>query len=117
MTNETCEHPSMTQRYEAALSELAIASLPLVFSDTTTFQLRHFIAVALKLRDVCNNKSTPERPVDVLLWLRRRLNQEVKNPEKGEFFRAQCLRELSKVEREIEAACLALSQGRLTVLE
>ncbi|MDV2078351.1 hypothetical protein [Marinobacter xestospongiae] len=108
---------SITQRYENARSELVIASLPLVSRDTTIRQLRHFIAAALALRDACHHNSAPERPLDVLLWLRRRLNQEAKNPEKAELFRAQCLREASKVEREIATASVTISQGGLTILE
>lgn len=106
-----------TQRYERALAELAITSLPLTFRNATTKQLRHFIAAAFELRDACNNRATPEQPVDVLLWLRRRLNQESKNPEQSEFYRAKCLHEVSKVEREIEISCIKLSRGGLTVLE
>jgi len=45
------------------------------------------------------------------------LNQEAKNPEQSEFYRAQCLREVSRVEREIDAACVELSKGGLTIVE
>ncbi|MGO2009472.1 hypothetical protein [Vreelandella alkaliphila] len=83
---------SNTQHYENARSQLAVASVPLVFRDTTISQLRHFIAAALELRDACYHNSVPERPLDVLLWLRRRLNEEAKNPGNAELFRAQCLR-------------------------
>lgn len=103
--------------YEAARAALAIASLPLEFSNPTAAQLRAFIAAALVLCDVCKDSGVPERPFDVLLWLRRRLHLEAKNPARGEFFRAQCLRAVVKVEREIETACVALSGGGLTVLE
>lgn len=114
----SCSVPdATTQRYERALSELAIASLPLIFRDTTPKQLRHFIAAALELRDSCHEDNSPEHPLDVLLWLRRRLNQEAKNPRHGEFYRAQCLREVNRVEQQIELACVKLSQGGLTILE
>lgn len=107
----------VTQRYERALAELALTSLPLSFRNATTKQLRHFVAAALELRDACNNNAAPERPVDVLMWLRRRLNQEAKNTEQSEFYRARCLYEVNKIEREIKIACRKLSQGGLTILE
>ncbi|MCV6587984.1 MAG: hypothetical protein OIF57_02985 [Marinobacterium sp.] len=106
-----------TRCYESALSELAMTRLSLIFNDSTTSQLKHFIAAALELHDAHNTDTTFDRPIDILLWLRRRLNQEANNPEQNELYRAQCLREVSRVEREIDATCVALSQRGLTVLK
>lgn len=122
MDTNNCERPksalgSISQRYERVRCELAIASLPLAYRDTTTKQLRLFVATALEMRDVCDHTNVAERPLDVLLWLRRRLKQEANNPAKGEFYRAQCLREVNKVERAIETSFVALSRGGLTILE
>lgn len=107
----------ITQSYDHARSMLAIANLALVLRDATTEQLRLFITAALQLHDACSNEKTAERPIDVLFWLRQRLKQEANKPEKDEFFRAQCLREVSKVEKKIGAASVELSRGKLTILE
>lgn len=104
-------------RYECARHQLVIATLRLSLSGATTRQLRHFVTAALALRDACNSHHVPNRPIDVLLWLRRRLNQEAKKAGRNGIYRANCLGEIARVEREIGNACVALSQGRLEVLE
>lgn len=106
-----------TQRYNNARSALAIAILPLDFKGTTLQQLRYFIKAAQVLRDACHDKSAPERPLDILLWLRRRLNKEARKAGKSQLYRAQCLREASKIEKEISHTCTQLSQGKLSILE
>lgn len=105
------------RRYEHARSVLALATLPLACSNTTTTHLQHFIAAALAVCDLCDHDFLPDRPLDVLFWLRRRLNKEAGKPGRSDVYRALCLREVHQVERRIESACAGLSGGGLVALE
>ena len=105
------------QRYEHARSVLAQAALPLAGSNTTIGHLQHFIAAALAVCDVCVRDCLPDRPLDVLFWLRRRLNKEANKPGRNELYRALCRREVDHVERRIGSACAGLSGGALVPLE
>lgn len=104
-------------RCKCARHQLVIAAVPLACNNVTTRQLQHFVTAALALRDACRSHHVSIRPLDVLLWLRRRLNQEAKKSDRDDIYRAQCRRETLRVEREIRDACIDLSRGGLEVLE
>lgn len=102
--------------YEHAYFELAIASF-LICQRPNACQLRRFISAAIALSDAYSQDRSPESALDVLLWTRRRLNQEAKKAHEDELYRAGCLREVQKVEMALEKACVTLSKGRLTILD
>lgn len=108
---------SAGRRYERARAVLTLATLRLACSNTTATDLRDFIAAALALCDACDHDFLSDRPLDVLLWLRRRLNEEASKPGRSDVYRALCRREARQVECKIESACVRLSRGGLVALE
>jgi len=105
------------QEYNEAQVKLATASLPLTFKSATIKQLGDFITSAMFVHDVCRDNMLDDSPLDVLLWLRRRLQKETKDVERDELYRAHCLREVDIVERKIAITCVNNSHGSLTLLE
>lgn len=103
--------------YNEAQVKLATASLPLTFKSTTIKQLGDFITAAMVVHDLCRDHKLNDSPLDVLLWLRRRLQKETKDVERDELYRAHCLREVDTVERKIAITCVNNSHGSLTLLE
>lgn len=103
--------------YNEGQVKLATASLPLTFKSTTIKQLGDFVTAAMLVHDICRDNKLDTSSLDVLLWLRRRLQKETKDVGRDELYQAYCFREIDLIERKIAITCVNNSHGSLTLLE
>lgn len=101
--------------FEHANTELGLRAMSLRTPDTDPQQLKMFVEAGIKLAKVCENQYATEHPLNVLFWLRNKLQAEAFKPCRSCIYRAACHSETAHVRRCIRALCQSIggSDGRI----
>lgn len=102
--------------FEQANTRLTVCGFALRNNDATQAQFSSFIQAALDVKAVCERPYALHNPLDVLFWLKQKLEDFSQQSERPEVIRASCRRELRLTEERIQNICDEVGEGKVMAL-
>jgi len=102
--------------YHHANTALAVKALPLRKASVEQQHLRSFVAAGLELAKVCEQPQSDKSPLEVLFWLKERLQSESNKPCRNCLYRAACRKEIKTVRRSMHEFCNSFGKGNVVPL-
>lgn len=102
--------------FDHANTHLTVCGFALRNNQASQAQLNCFIQAALSVKTICEQEYSLHNPLDVLFWLKQKLDDFSQQEERPEVIRASCRRELRLTEERIQQMCAEVGEGKVVAL-
>lgn len=102
--------------YETANTRVTLSVILLASKESGPQEVSEFVDATMELAKVCESPCSKHQPLEVLFWLRQKLQKECKKPCRSACFRSYCQQHIHHAGNKIQNVCDRVGDGNIIAL-